>query len=129
VACQVAKLVASQVAKLEIPSILKRPRKESFMKNLNRIALMVGGVVALAGLTSSSARAEGQKSGEDKKAAFESRKAERLSHMDQRIQKMQEHRSCVAAAADGDAMKKCHESMKEFMEEKRQEWKSKRQGH
>ena len=52
---------------------------------------------------------------------FEEKKAEKLAEIDKHIAKMQEHRSCVASAADHDAMKKCHEAMKAFHDEMRKE--------
>lgn len=47
-------------------------------------------------------------------ANFETHKGEVLTDIDQRIQKLQEHKTCVGAATNHDGMKKCHESMKEF---------------
>lgn len=56
---------------------------------------------------------------------FATRKSEMLKHIDERIQKMTEHKNCVSAAADKDALKKCHESMREH---RRGEMKERREG-
>ena len=45
---------------------------------------------------------------------FEKRKAERLARLDQQIQKLQEHRACVNAAASHEAMRKCGDEMREW---------------
>lgn len=58
---------------------------------------------------------------------FGTHKAEVLKHLDEKIAKLNEHKTCVTAAADKDAFKKCHESMKEFRHEKKAEWKEKRE--
>ncbi len=66
--------------------------------------------------------------GEKRAENFEAMKAERLKHIDARISKMQEHRSCVASASQGDAMKACHESMKAFRESEHEHMKEHREG-
>ena len=67
--------------------------------------------------------------GPDKSPAkFEEKKAAKLAEIDKHISKMQEHRGCVAAAADHDAMKKCHEAMKSFHDEMRKEHEAKMGG-
>ena len=58
---------------------------------------------------------------------FEKGKSEALSELDQRIQKLQENRTCMSAAANRDAMKKCHESMKDWREGKKHEMMEKKQ--
>ena len=45
---------------------------------------------------------------------FEERKAQHLKDIDEKIQKMQEHRTCVSNAQSVDDLKKCKESMREF---------------
>lgn len=52
---------------------------------------------------------------------FETHKQEALKRIDERLAKLQEHKTCVTAAANGDAMKACHEKMKAFREEMREE--------
>ena len=54
-------------------------------------------------------------------------KADALARIDGRIKKMQEHRSCVAAAADHEALKKCHEAMRQYAEEERKDHQAMRQ--
>ncbi|NDD92939.1 hypothetical protein EBZ37_12750 [bacterium] len=51
---------------------------------------------------------------------FESRKTEILSKIDERMKKLQEHRNCMASAPDQEAIRKCRESMRELLEEKRE---------
>lgn len=58
---------------------------------------------------------------------FEGHKAEVVKHVDEKIAKLNAHKTCVSAAADKEALKKCHESMKEFRHEKKEEWKDKRE--
>ena len=53
-------------------------------------------------------------------------KAERLSHIDERIQKMQEHRNCVNAAQDKEAFKACRGHMKEWRMDEKEERMAKR---
>lgn len=45
---------------------------------------------------------------------FEERKAQHLKEIDEKIQKMQEHRNCVANTNSVDDLKKCRASMQEF---------------
>jgi hypothetical protein len=54
--------------------------------------------------------AAGGKKGEN----FEAHKKEMLENVDKRIQGLQEHKTCVSAAANHDAMKACHEKMKDM---------------
>jgi hypothetical protein len=44
---------------------------------------------------------------------FSSRKAEVIAHMDTRIAAITEAKACVSAAADKEAMKKCHDGLKD----------------
>jgi len=73
------------------------------------VVLALGGAVA--------ARAE-----ED----FEKRKSEALAGIDERIQKLQEHKACVSGAATPDALKQCRSSMKEWWQGQRLEQMEKR---
>lgn len=80
-----------------------------------QVASVVRGLMALAvvaGFSGGVLAAPGPK--------FEEHKSRILSDIDQRIAKMQEHRSCVSGAADQDAMKKCHDAMKAFHDAERQ---------
>jgi alpha-D-ribose 1-methylphosphonate 5-triphosphate synthase subunit PhnG len=52
---------------------------------------------------------------------FEKRKAEHLAEIDQHLQKMQEHRSCVNSATNIDALKKCRDEMHEWRKNERAE--------
>lgn len=52
---------------------------------------------------------------------FAAKKAEMVKHIDERIAKMQEHKACVEAASEKDALKACMEKMKEHMKEHRME--------
>ncbi len=63
---------------------------------------------------------------EEKTGNLETHKAEALKHIDERIAKLGEHKTCVSAAKDNEGLKKCHEAMKEFREDKREEMKDKR---
>jgi hypothetical protein len=63
--------------------------------------------------------AEPQGEAENKSAKFEELKSNMLQNIDLRISKLTEHKSCVSAASDKDALKNCHEKMKEFRQEMR----------
>lgn len=59
---------------------------------------------------------------EDKKEeGFAERKAHILKELDERAAKLQEHKTCVAAAADRDALKACRGKMKEWRHDEREE--------
>lgn len=58
---------------------------------------------------------------DDDKGDFNTHKTEILSHIDEKVQKMQEHKSCVQAAQDKEALKKCKESMHEWRKGERME--------
>ena len=78
---------------------------------MNKITLfLVASVFAVAGKPVFSAE-----------ESFDKRKAEVLSQLDQRIQKLQENRTCMAAAGNRGALKKCHETMKTWREGKKHE--------
>lgn len=81
------------------------------MKNIYLFA----GFVLLGLLNPLSAFAEGDNSG------FESHKANMLKRIDERMAKLTEHRSCVAASANHDAIKACHDKMRAWMQEQRDE--------
>lgn len=59
-------------------------------------------------------------------ANFATHKAEMLANIEERITKLQEHKSCVAAANDKEAMKACREKMKDWREGERAEMQEKR---
>ncbi len=63
-------------------------------------------ILILTSLFSNSALAQGPE--------FERRKAERLTELDQRIQKLQEYRTCLSSAASHDALRKCGDKMREW---------------
>jgi hypothetical protein len=52
---------------------------------------------------------------------FEKRKTERLSEIDQHIQKMQEHRNCVNSATNIESLRKCRDEMQEWRKSERAE--------
>ena len=52
---------------------------------------------------------------------FEKKKTERLSEIDQHIQKMQEHRNCVNSATNIESLRKCRDEMKEWRKSERAE--------
>jgi hypothetical protein len=52
---------------------------------------------------------------------FEKRKSEALAGIDERIQKLQEHKACLSAASTPDALKQCRASMKEWGQAQRLE--------
>jgi len=45
---------------------------------------------------------------------FEKRKAHILSEIDERNQKMQEHKACIQAATNNEGLKACREKMKDW---------------
>jgi hypothetical protein len=55
---------------------------------------------------------------------FESHKAEVLKNIDERMTKLVEHKACVSAATDPQAMKACRDKMKDWMKAEREERKS-----
>lgn len=57
---------------------------------------------------------------------FAKHKSEMLKHIDERIQKMTEHKNCVSGAADKDGLKKCRESMREWRKGEMQEMRERR---
>ncbi len=59
-------------------------------------------------------------------ANFAAHKAEMLANIDERIAKMQEHKGCVSAANDKEAMKACRAKMKDWREGERAEMQEKR---
>jgi hypothetical protein len=75
-------------------------------------ALVVAAIsLALAG---SAFAAEG-----DNAQTFEQKKAEMLKKIENRINKMQEDRSCVQSAKDHDSLKACNEKRKKMIEEEK----------
>lgn len=58
---------------------------------------------------------------------FEERKKMMLEGIDKRIAGLNSHKSCVSAAADKAAMKKCHESAKSMREDYKEMHKEKRE--
>lgn len=64
---------------------------------------------------------------DDKKApAFEEHRKEALAHIEKRIANLQTAHSCVQSAADGAALRKCHETLHESMKELREEGREER---
>lgn len=59
-------------------------------------------------------------------ADFGKFKAERLANLDERIQKMQEHRGCINSAQDKEALKACRGQMKEWRMDEKEERMGKR---
>lgn len=62
------------------------------------------------------ANAEGPAAGN-----FEENKAKILANLEERMGKLQEHKACVAAAADREAMKACREKMRGWREMEKEE--------
>jgi len=58
---------------------------------------------------------------------FDKRKAEHLSEIDRRIQKMQEHRSCISNATNIEALRKCQDAMRDSMKAERDEHRERRE--
>ncbi len=59
-------------------------------------------------------------------ANFSTHKAEMLANIEEQIAKLQEHKSCVSAANDKEAMKACRDKMKGWREGERAEMQEKR---
>jgi hypothetical protein len=59
---------------------------------------------------------------------FAKHKTEVMAHVEERMQKLQELKSCVNSAADKEAMKACHKDMKEWRQGEREERMEKRKG-
>lgn len=61
--------------------------------------------------------------------SFSERKAHAVKKVDERISRLQEHKSCIQGAADKKAMKACRDKQKEYrkeMKHKRKEMRGKR---
>lgn len=58
---------------------------------------------------------------EKRTAEFQNRKTEILKEADEHIAKAQEHRNCVSAASDPEAMRKCREARHAYRKEERSE--------
>jgi hypothetical protein len=52
---------------------------------------------------------------------FEAHKAKALKRVEEHIAKLQEQKGCISSAKDHEAMKACHEKMKQWWEEKSKE--------
>jgi len=59
---------------------------------------------------------------------FTAKKQEVLTRIDEKLVKMQEHKTCVAAAQKQEDMQKCHGMMREAHMEKRMEHMEKKKG-
>jgi hypothetical protein len=59
---------------------------------------------------------------------FAQHKTEALSEIDERIQKLQEHRNCVNNASAREALMECRKAMKAYHESQRAEHLEKRRG-
>jgi hypothetical protein len=94
-----------------LPVLWKNIPKGVFMKFIYLVALLVP-----------FASAQGQE-GEK----FAEHKAKMISHLAERIGKMQELKSCAEKAADKDALKACHKDMKEWRDDNREGIKEKRE--
>jgi len=88
---------------------------------LTKFYQITSGVILLMLTTffSSSALAQGPE--------FEKRKAERLTELDQRIQKLQEHRACVSGAPSHEALRKCGDKMREWQRGERDQLREQRE--
>jgi hypothetical protein len=58
---------------------------------------------------------------------FAEHKAKMISHLEERIAKMQELKSCAEKATDKEGLKACHKDMKEWRDERREGVKEKRE--
>ena len=58
--------------------------------------------------------------------SIDEKKAMIVSKIDERIAKMNEHKSCVQGAADETALKACHQKMKEDRKGMKEQWKAKK---
>ncbi len=58
---------------------------------------------------------------EEKNGDFATNKAQILQEIDQRIQKLQQHKACVSAAKDHTAFLACSENMREWRKGEREE--------
>ena len=60
---------------------------------------------------------------------FEQRKAEALKRVDERIKMMQQHRDCMEKTVDTEAFKKCHETMRNWRDDHRAEFRERMKKH
>jgi hypothetical protein len=58
--------------------------------------------------------------------AFDKKKAEMTSHIDEHLTKLQEHKGCVSSASDEKALDACRDKMKEWRRSMRMEHMEKR---
>lgn len=74
------------------------------MKKLGSLILGIGLMVVSVGIADNS--------------KFEDHKARALKRVDEHMAKLQEHKVCISSAKDHEAMKACHEKMKQWWQEK-----------
>lgn len=89
--------------------------KENPMKNL------IVGLLVLTFFNAASLFADDK----GKEGKFDEHKARALKRVEERMAKMTEHKNCMAAATSKEAMKACHEKMKDWMKAQNKE----HQGH
>jgi hypothetical protein len=79
-----------------------------------KISMLNAGISALVmGASFSVALAQG--------GEFEKRKAEHLARIDERLQKLQQHRSCVTGAVSLEDLRKCGDVMRDWRNDERKE--------
>lgn len=57
---------------------------------------------------------------------FEEKKSMMLSHIDKKLQGLNESKTCVSSATDEKALKECRQKMKERRKEMKKDWKDKK---
>lgn len=57
---------------------------------------------------------------------FEKRKAEHLARIDEQLQKLQQHRSCVSGSVSLEDLRKCGDVMREWRKDERDERRERR---
>jgi len=84
------------------------------MSDSRKISMLKAGVGALVmGASFSLALAQG--------GEFEKRKAEHLARIDEQLQKLQQHRSCVSGAVSLEDLRNCGDVMREWRKDERKE--------
>jgi hypothetical protein len=82
-------------------------------------AMLSVGCSLIVGASSSEAPAQGSE--------LEKRKAEHLARIDEKLEKLQQHRNCVSGAASLEDLRKCGDVMRDWRKDERDERHERRQ--
>lgn len=84
--------------------------------------MLVMGALALVSLTAHGEREAGRKG-----ADFETRKAEMVKHLEERLAALQQHKACLQGAKDQEALRACQKTMMEHRRKMREGMRERRE--